>query len=57
MSQLFGQVQDAITVASLAAGLLVYAPWLIGGAAAHRLLVQLCGSARGSLSQLLRLMR
>jgi len=29
MSQLFGQVQDAITVASLAIGLLVYAPWLI----------------------------
>ncbi|MFC5569454.1 ABC transporter ATP-binding protein [Lysobacter yangpyeongensis] len=29
MSQLFGQVQDAITVASFAAGLLVYAPWLI----------------------------
>jgi len=29
MSQLFGQVQDAITVASLAVGLLVYAPWLI----------------------------
>jgi ATP-binding cassette subfamily B protein len=25
MSQLFGQVQDAITVASLAVGLLVYA--------------------------------
>ena len=29
MSQLFGQVQDIITVASLAVGLLVYAPWLI----------------------------
>ncbi|MFT3756300.1 MAG: ABC transporter ATP-binding protein [Pseudoxanthomonas sp.] len=29
MSQLFGQVQDAITVASFAAGLLIYAPWLI----------------------------
>ena len=29
MSQLFGQVQDTITVASLAVGLLVYAPWLI----------------------------
>lgn len=29
MSQLFGQVQDAITVVSFAAGLLVYAPWLI----------------------------
>ncbi|HEU4813699.1 MAG TPA: ABC transporter ATP-binding protein [Xanthomonadaceae bacterium] len=29
MSMLFGQVQDAITVASFAAGLLVYAPWLI----------------------------
>ncbi|WP_414495445.1 ABC transporter ATP-binding protein [Stenotrophomonas maltophilia] len=29
MSQLFGQVQDAITVVSLAVGLLVYAPWLI----------------------------
>ncbi len=29
MSQLFGQVQDMITVASFAAGLLVYAPWLI----------------------------
>ncbi|MDG2526285.1 ABC transporter ATP-binding protein [Stenotrophomonas sp. HITSZ_GD] len=29
MSQLFGQVQDAITVASFAVGLLVYAPWLI----------------------------
>jgi ATP-binding cassette subfamily B protein len=29
MSQLFGQVQDTITVASFAVGLLVYAPWLI----------------------------
>ncbi|MBF6024686.1 ABC transporter ATP-binding protein [Lysobacter niastensis] len=29
MSQLFGQVQDTITVLSFAAGLLVYAPWLI----------------------------
>ncbi|KRA74189.1 ABC transporter ATP-binding protein [Lysobacter sp. Root667] len=29
MSQLFGQVQDAITVISFAVGLLVYAPWLI----------------------------
>ena len=29
MSQLFGQVQDMITVVSFAAGLLVYAPWLI----------------------------
>ncbi len=29
MSQLFGQVQDAITVVSFGAGLLVYAPWLI----------------------------
>ncbi|QDH70221.1 ABC transporter ATP-binding protein [Marilutibacter alkalisoli] len=29
MSQLFGQVQDMITVASFAVGLLVYAPWLI----------------------------
>lgn len=29
MSQLFGQVQDAITVISFAAGLLIYAPWLI----------------------------
>ena len=29
MSQLFGQVQDVITVASLAVGLVVYAPWLI----------------------------
>ncbi len=29
MSQLFGQVQDTITVVSFAVGLLVYAPWLI----------------------------
>ncbi|MGH8061791.1 MAG: ABC transporter ATP-binding protein [Pseudoxanthomonas sp.] len=29
MSTLFGQVQDAITVVSFAAGLLIYAPWLI----------------------------
>ncbi|TDR46496.1 ATP-binding cassette subfamily B protein [Tahibacter aquaticus] len=29
MSQLFDQVQDAITVASFGVGLLVYAPWLI----------------------------
>lgn len=29
MSTLFGQVQDAITVVGFAAGLLVYAPWLI----------------------------
>jgi ATP-binding cassette subfamily B protein len=29
MSQLFGQAQDVVTVASFAAGLLVYAPWLI----------------------------
>jgi ATP-binding cassette, subfamily B, bacterial len=29
MSQLFGQVQDSITVISFAIGLLVYAPWLI----------------------------
>lgn len=29
MGQLFGQLQDAITVASFAIGLLVYAPWLI----------------------------
>jgi ATP-binding cassette subfamily B protein len=29
MGQLFGQLQDAITVASFAVGLLVYAPWLI----------------------------
>jgi len=29
MGLLFGQVQDAITVVSLAVGLLVYAPWLI----------------------------
>ncbi|HVK50361.1 MAG TPA: ABC transporter ATP-binding protein [Pseudoxanthomonas sp.] len=29
MSQLFGQVQDAITVVTFAAGLVIYAPWLI----------------------------
>ena len=29
MSQLFGQAQDLVTVASLAVGLVVYAPWLI----------------------------
>ena len=29
MGQLFGQAQDMITVVSFAAGLLVYAPWLI----------------------------
>ncbi len=29
MSQLFGQLQDAVTVAGFAAGLLVFAPWLI----------------------------
>ena len=29
MSQLFGQAQDAVTVVAFAAGLLVYAPWLI----------------------------
>lgn len=29
MGQLFGQAQDIITVASFAAGLIVYAPWLI----------------------------
>ncbi|NYZ64169.1 ABC transporter ATP-binding protein [Luteimonas sp. SJ-16] len=29
MGQLFGQVQDAITVATFAVGLVVYAPWLI----------------------------
>ena len=29
MGQLFGQVQDAITVVSFAIGLLVYAPWLM----------------------------
>ncbi|MDO5505975.1 MAG: ABC transporter ATP-binding protein [Pseudoxanthomonas suwonensis] len=29
MGQLFGQVQDLITVISFAAGLLIYAPWLI----------------------------
>src|SRR5690606_18980071 len=29
MSQLFGQAQDMITVAAFAAGLIIYAPWLI----------------------------
>lgn len=29
MSQLFGQAQDVITVVSFAAGLVIYAPWLI----------------------------
>lgn len=29
MSQLFGQAQDVVTIASFAVGLLVYAPWLI----------------------------
>ena len=29
MGQLFGQAQDMVTVASFAAGLIVYAPWLI----------------------------
>ena len=29
MAQLLGQAQDIVTVASFAAGLLVYAPWLI----------------------------
>ena len=29
MGQLFGQAQDVVTVASFAAGLLLYAPWLI----------------------------
>ena len=29
MSQLFGQAQDLVTIASFAAGLFVYAPWLI----------------------------
>lgn len=29
MAQIFGQLQDVITVASFAVGLLVYAPWLI----------------------------
>lgn len=30
LTQVFAQVQDALTVLSLAAGLLAYAPWLIG---------------------------
>ena len=29
MGQLFGQAQDIVTVASFAAGLIIYAPWLI----------------------------
>ena len=29
MGQVFGQAQDAVTIASFAAGLLVYAPWLM----------------------------
>jgi ATP-binding cassette, subfamily B, bacterial len=29
MSQIFGQAQDVLTIASFAAGLLAYAPWLI----------------------------
>ena len=29
MSQLFGQAQDIVTVASFAAGMILYAPWLI----------------------------
>jgi ATP-binding cassette subfamily B protein len=29
MSQIFGQVQDVITIISFAAGLIIYAPWLI----------------------------
>jgi len=29
MGQMFGQVQDIVTVASFAAGLILYAPWLI----------------------------
>ncbi len=29
MSQLFGQAQDMVTIVSFAAGLMVYAPWLI----------------------------
>ena len=29
MGQMFGQAQDIVTVASFAAGLIVYAPWLI----------------------------
>jgi ATP-binding cassette subfamily B protein len=30
LNQLFGQAQDIVTIASFAAGLVVYAPWLIG---------------------------
>jgi len=29
MSQLFGQIQDIVTIISFAAGLMIYAPWLI----------------------------
>jgi len=29
MSQIFGQAQDVVTIATFAAGLMVYAPWLI----------------------------
>ena len=29
MTQLFGQAQDLVTIVSFAAGLVVYAPWLI----------------------------
>jgi ATP-binding cassette subfamily B protein len=29
MTQIFGQAQDVVTIASFAAGLMVYAPWLI----------------------------
>jgi ATP-binding cassette subfamily B protein len=29
MSQLFGQAQDVVTIVSFAAGLMIYAPWLI----------------------------
>jgi ATP-binding cassette, subfamily B, bacterial len=29
MGQLLGQAQDMVTVASFAAGLIIYAPWLI----------------------------
>ena len=29
ISQLFGQAQDVVTIASFAAGLMIYAPWLI----------------------------
>jgi ABC-type bacteriocin/lantibiotic exporter with double-glycine peptidase domain len=29
MTQLFGQAQDVVTIATFAVGLLLYAPWLI----------------------------